>query len=529
MITGNQNKKLQNYDEIVDSSFNQFLQAVAKNKFYELYINKNEAREERDPCKIINANHIYCLFCNENYYAYSDFNDINSFFQKHLNTNYHKSSTLISSISNKTEILVWEILGVSGYCKVCNISGLNAIVFDTGLTAADLKNLHGCKEQIRDFEKTFSNSEILKKFCNLSVLVQKFIKKDEDQVKCLLCSKILLGPDNKVEHHCVSEEHSMKFLKFVEQTFNFKLKDLLNGFHLEVVIRWILNNKINFHNVQFENCNEWEACLNESNKIRNLYDFEKNYHQIIPKFLEKLLGINSKDFIIDKQCFLCVEVNIDSSHKQSEKHLLNLASANNILKEHMCIKDVYVKQCRARLMSFESDIKNYFIYQNQLQLVRNVSSKKGRELDENCITFTYGLQTCVMCLLPFWKEKNVNCCTNCALLMTDDFKFLNKIFETTHSFYNTFAKYDENTKHSKCESKKKVSKTTIKKSNVSNLNDSELCKNINSKTETNKLQAEQSPTRKNFETPKSAEKNTFPITIKNNTSYEATIKEGGGK
>ncbi|EEB16466.1 zinc finger and cchc domain-containing protein, putative [Pediculus humanus corporis] len=235
---------MKSLDDRVLDSINEFQKSVLKLRFLEV----NE-RDLLNMIKIIDETHFFCIYCNKHYYVLSSICDKNSLFQNHINSSYHRSCGLINPIEF-SKILSWEKFGLTAYCNVCNISDINAIVFNTGLTVDNLIKCHECTQiELIKIESLYRNLAIIKLFSCLEIFLNAFFDKDKN-ANCLLCLNGMNSSMHEMKKHVVSDVHTKNFLEIIKMLFDFQFNDLLNGYNLEKIISYFIENNFTLKSIK---------------------------------------------------------------------------------------------------------------------------------------------------------------------------------------------------------------------------------------------------------------------------------------
>lgn len=323
-----------------------------------------------DLFEIINDYHAYCKACKQHFYTQSKPNDVNSYFQNHLNSVDHRTNSTVNPCDEKKPIIEWEKWLYTGCCNICNLEGINAYIkhFNVPLTEIVDKHIKGYRHQHKavDFNNDLPRHVQLAKKLSNTELYSKFLKNINNVNVCLLCSKRLKGKEIVVKNHLNSEGHVNELLKFIEKKYSYSPEELLNGFNLEDLLRKSLSDdfvmELNEDAVESEVDDDYLSDTDyESESERKNYEgLGSEFNGFSPKQIEELLKIHDSDFVSRDLCTLCNEV-----HQNMEEHLSSNSHKLRVLVFQQCGQaqvtehHAYLKNRADRLKAHDKDIRKY--------------------------------------------------------------------------------------------------------------------------------------------------------------------------
>ncbi|KAK6633689.1 hypothetical protein RUM44_004296 [Polyplax serrata] len=423
------------FDERVEEVFDEFHGEIMRHKLSDFHVSEifglrkvPRGKLKKDDIMIINENHIYCKHCNEHYYLHTDLLDINSCFVKHINTSYHKLSKLINPVTDDIPIFSWEKFGFSAHCNICGMSEIYVLVYDSSLTLQNLVEWHktNCKMSTScSYENDSQYMVILQRFCSLSVFVNKFTATRNNRMQCFLCNLLFDASIKEIHYHFMSELHCTSFLEFLYSTFKFRFSDLLNGFHMEAVIKWILNHDIYVKPTEMLFKSQEKICCKDQSNNQNPLPWVCQYDApLCPMIITEVLT-NVSNLADTNKCVFCQEGKTDESHIKSTNHITNVQNylQNNLknkVDHSVQLLSVYKEQLRP--------FGRYVQYIKKFSIEDNSYAKASLKAGPRCLV-------CQKCTDYFYGKQNI-LCENCFCTL-----FETKVKEIANKFHEKITQH----------------------------------------------------------------------------------------
>ncbi|KAL0281605.1 UNVERIFIED_CONTAM: hypothetical protein PYX00_002541 [Menopon gallinae] len=352
-------------------------------------VTKNSLKIDLQDITFINNYHFYCRLCQQHFYSFSNINDINSYFQPHLNTADHIWNKSNGKYDFNKAMIVWEKWLVSGTCQICRKSDIDAFIIDTKLELADILEEHLMGTNHTDKYLVVHCKPWNRIFPTLAVVCKKYIAHlPNDVYVCVVCFKRMETP-GLVKYHIISASHAEKLEALLKNKMDIRSEDITEA-DVKILMNWITMKR--------------SAQISPSSDFKNLEENpETQFKQLSlrelgfsPREMEKFLVEEGNDYYVDNFCLLCKENMVDlNSHMLSNSHQLRRMVFERCAAVQPVAHPEYIKNREKRLSEHKDRIALYNKYKSALKEhnldfgvpfkseYSNLNLRIGEAVDEN--------------------------------------------------------------------------------------------------------------------------------------------------